>query len=152
MFKFLRKTSLYLLVAPWAIFGLGCLSNQVVLKANQDRFPVMWNSYKTAEYGKMLATELREWEKEAQAPDADPDAAEGCESIAFRIEGLHYGYLDNTHVLMTSKTHFNFLADWIDLKTATYSIGDGMIELGEWLLVFSPFLFAFDVVKKLQKV
>ena len=148
MFKFLRKTSLYLLVAPWAILGLGCLSNQVVLKANHDKFPVMWNSYKKAQYDLMLHQALAK-AQDVKGDDVDSEVVTQIEFDIYAFENA--GMLDDTHCVMTDETHFNFLADWIDLKTATYSIGDGLIELGEWLMIFSPFLFVFDVVKKLQK-
>lgn len=46
MFKFLRKTSLYILAIPALFFALGFACNQAVLMANHDTFPVMVNEYK----------------------------------------------------------------------------------------------------------
>lgn len=46
MFKFLRKTSLYILAVPALFFVLGMACNQAVLIANHDTFPVLENEYK----------------------------------------------------------------------------------------------------------
>lgn len=43
------------------------------------------------------------------------------------------GMSDNVHCRMTNKTRLNFLADWINLKTAILSPGDLLIILGDWL-------------------
>ncbi len=138
MFKFLRKTSLYILAIPVLIFGLGCFSNQVVLWANHDKFPVMWSSYKAAQYDLMLHEKLI---------SKDPKVVVQAEFDIYALE--NEGFIDAVHCLMTPDTHLNFLADVFDLG-ATYSVGDGLIEVGEWLLIFSPFLFAFDVIRKLR--
>jgi hypothetical protein len=139
MFKFLRKTSLYILAIPVLIFGLGCLSNQIVLWANHDKFPVMWNTYKVAAEATDLAEATRSKDKDV------------AKQAAFDLEALlSLGYIDDTHVVMTSKTHLNFLADVVDLKSATYSVGDGLLILGEWLMTLSPFIFFFEVNRKLR--
>ena len=139
MFKFLRKTSLYLLAIPVLSIGIGAASNQLVLFANNDKFPVMWNDYKFAQYDLML---------HKVAAGKDKDAAE---QAGFDIVALEeYGFIDDTHCIATNRTHLNFLADVFDMKSATYSVGDGLIELGEWLMAFAPFLFVFDVVRKLN--
>jgi hypothetical protein len=152
MWNFFKRTSLYILAIPALVFGLGLLSNQAVIFANHDKFPVMYNEYKVNAYRVHLERELAK----CQAPDLDVEAAidttpavDPCEPIQFQLEALKFDYLDDTHVIMTSKTHLNFLADWIDLKEATYSIGDFLLMLGEWLGAFAPFLFAFDVIRKL---
>jgi len=139
MFKFLRKTSLYILAVPVLIFGLGCFSNQVVLWANHDKFPVMWNEYKVAQEALVI---------EHDTHSKDPKVAEQAK---FDLEALvDYGFIDDTHCVMTSKTHLNFLADIVDLKSATYSIGDGLLIFGEWMFPFAPFIFLFDVTRKLR--
>jgi hypothetical protein len=151
MWNFFKRTSLYILALPALAFALGLLSNQAVLIANHDKFPVMYNEYKVNAYRMDLERELAN----CQAPDADATtdtpAVDPCDPIQFQIEALKFGYLDDTHVIMTSKTHLNFLADWIDLKEATYSIGDGLLELGEWGFGFILPLFIFDAVRKLRK-
>jgi hypothetical protein len=143
MFKFLRKTALWIVLVPALIFGVGVASNQAVLVANHDRFPVMWNSYKAASYALSI---------EKEAADAEDSGNEDARvQAAFDLEALHDGYLDDTHVLMTSKTHLNFLADWIDLKSATYSLGDLAIDAGDWGLKYCPFLWFGIAVGRLNK-
>ena len=140
MLNFLRKTALWILLTPAAIFGLGLASNQAVLVANHDKFPVMWNSYKAASLSLAI-------EKATESDDEDV-----AEQANFDLIALHeYGYLDDTHVLMTSKTHLNFLADWIDLKSATYSIGDFLIDAGEWGFTYCPFLWFGVAVSRLNR-
>ena len=139
MFAFLRKTSLYILAIPCLFTFLGAASNQIVLKANHDKFPVMWNDYKIQKY---------KMEIEEVASGKNHDAAR---QARFDLDAFQHGFIDDTHVLMTDQTRFNFLADWIDLKTAIYSPGDELMELGKYLGVFCPFLFVFDVIRKLAK-
>jgi hypothetical protein len=143
MFSLLRKTSLYLLAIPFLTLCLGTISNQVVLWANHDRFPVLWNDYKVAQYDLSLHRIVA-----TANPIKDADIVEQAK---FDIDALeHEGFIDDTHCVMTSKTHLNALADIVDFKEATYSVGDGLIYLGEWLGSFSIFLFVFDVFRKLK--
>ncbi len=110
-----------------------------MLVANHDKFPVMYNSFKVAEY----ATRL---EKIAQGKDKKK-----AEAALLYLEALSHGYLDSTHVLMTPETHLNFLADWIDLRQETDSPGDLMIDLGNTGMDYSPFIWAVVAVGKLRK-
>jgi Family of unknown function (DUF5317) len=48
MFRLLRVTMLWIILLPYAVMGLGEASNQLVLIANHDKFPVMENDYHTA--------------------------------------------------------------------------------------------------------
>ena len=148
MIKWLKKTALWIVAVPLLCLLSGIASNQLVLVANHDRFPVMWNDMKVAQY----ATEIEKAGEECQAAvesgDAPPDA---CEPIALAAEGLEHGYLDDTHVLMTKNTHLNFLADWIDFKTATYSPGDELIDLGEFGLKYAPIIWITVVIGRLRK-
>ena len=144
MIQFLRKTALWILAVPVLFLALGIASNQAVLVANHDRFPVMWNSYKAASY------ELSIEKEAADAEDSGDEAAQI--QAAFDLEALTtQGYLGDTHVLMTSKTHLNFLADWIDLKSVTYSLGDLAIDAGDWGLKYCPFLWFGIAVGRLNK-
>ena len=47
--RFLCKSFLWVLLTPFALYGVGSGSNQLVLFANHDKFPVMVNSVKLAE-------------------------------------------------------------------------------------------------------
>ncbi len=118
--KFLRSSLLYILVAPYILFGLGVASNQAVLIANHDKFPVMVNPVKLAH---ML-----------------PD---GVTILPRRSQ-----MIDTVHETMTKDTHLNALADIFDMGTI-YSIGDFMLQLGEWLMGFTPFVWGYAVIKKL---
>ena len=134
MFSFLRRTSLYILAIPVLFTCLGAASNQVVLIANHDTFPVMVNAKKLQEM-----TGPRE-QKAINFNKPQP---------AFETEDAVM--LDEVHCAMTSKTHLNALADIFDMKDAIYSIGDFMLMLGDWLWAFAPFVFVFDVARKLAK-
>lgn len=122
MFKFLRKTFLYILAIPLLFTVLGTLSNQVVLYANHDRFPVSANLVKAQEL----------------APDA------------VLLKDGHI-MLDDTHELMTSETHLNLFADVFDFHDEIESIGDLSLELGDWMWGFAPFVFIFAAVTRLNK-
>jgi hypothetical protein len=134
VFNFLRKTSLYLLAVPALIFFMGAASNQVVLIANNDTFPVLVNDLKL---------------KAMTAPEAPADFNFFVPAPVLKMDGVVM--LDDTHCNMTSKTHLNALADIFDMKDAIYSIGDFMLMLGSWLWSFAPPLFVFDVVRKLRE-
>lgn len=140
MFKFLRKTALWILLAPWVITGVGITSNQAVLWANQDKFPVKWNDYKVNAY----ALSLRE-----AANSQFPVVALKAQ---FDLEALEEeGFIDDTHCLMTDQTHLNWLADVWDFHDETDSIGDILLDLGGWLAAFSPFVWGAVVIGKLKK-
>jgi hypothetical protein len=114
--NFFRVTMLWVLFVPYVVYYLGAASNQLVLIANRDKFPVMWNARVTARAG------------------ADS-----------------YGMIDDTHCLMTKETRLNFLGDIIDLHSAWYSIGDGLIYIGEWLEDFSFYVWVALVIQELRR-
>jgi Family of unknown function (DUF5317) len=60
------------------------------------------------------------------------------------------GQLDEVHCLMTSETHLNFLADIFNLHTAIFSIGDFFLMLGDWMWAFCPFIWLFEVCRRLH--
>lgn len=126
MLKWMRKTSLYILAIPTLFVLLGAASNQAVLIANHDTFPVMLNK---ATAQKIIAQQ----------------------SVETPIENGDLVMLDETHCLMTNQTHLNLLADIFDMHNSTESIGDLSLDLGGWLWVFAPFVFGFDVIRKLSK-
>ena len=135
MFNFLRKTSLYILAVPVLFTLLGAASNQVVLIANHDTFPVMVNDKKL---------------QEMTEPEEKPTGIQFAKPMpAFAADDAVY--LDDVHVAMTSHTHLNALADIFDMKDAIYSLGDFLLMLGEWLGSFTFAIFVFDVARKLRK-
>jgi hypothetical protein len=133
--QFLKKTSLYLLAIPLLSTSLGIVSNQAVLIANFDTFPVMVNDKKLAE---MTAPE----DKPTVIQFAKPQPA---------LETNDAVMIDDVHSAMTHETHLNALADIFDMHDAIYSIGDFMLMLGEWLWAFCPFVWAADVIRKLNQ-
>lgn len=130
MFKFLRKTLLYIILAPYAVTGLGIISNQVVLNANNDAFPVRINPVK-----------LYDWSQKGTKMHILPPTPETPKGVVF--------INDNMHIVMNSTTHFNWLADIFDFHTHIYSIGDFAQDLGEWAAEFTPFLWAGAILRKL---
>lgn len=141
MFKWLKKTALWIIAVPMLVYALGAGSNQLVLAVNKDRFPVMWNEYKVAEYAMVIA-------RVAQDPEVP---AEVSLQAKFALEALmEGGYIDERHVVMTSKTHLNFLADWIDMGI-TYSPGDMLLYLGEYGMEYSGAIWLVIVLGKLAR-
>jgi hypothetical protein len=135
MFNFLRKTSLYILAIPVLFTFLGAASNQVVLIANHDTFPVMLNDKKVASM---------------TGPNESVEIKFNSPNPAFEQNDVVM--LDDVHCIMSHKTHLNALADVFDLKDGIYSIGDFLLMLGEWFGVFAPFVFVFDTTRKLAKL
>jgi hypothetical protein len=134
MFKFLRQTALWILLTPIAITWGGAGLNQLVLNANHDTFPVEINTLKEKVF---VAKATAEWKDMA---------------AEYGIDGtLPAGMIDDVHCVMTSKTHLNFLADVFDFKDGIYSVGDGLIYLGEWLGQFSLIVWGTVVISRLRK-
>ena len=130
--KILRSSFLWVLLAPFAVQGIGAASNQAVLIANHDTFPVMVNPVKL--------DELR---------------PKGQDSLIAEIFGpvkpaevADDSMIDAVHCVMTDQTHLNFLADVFDMHDAIYSIGDFGLMLGEWMQSFCPFVFLALVFNK----
>lgn len=113
---FLQITYLWILLTPSALVFTGAVSNQLVLVANHDKFPVMLNE-----------------KRRAHADDGT-------------------GMLDNEHCVMTSKTHLNILADIFDFgRDGTESIGDLLIDAGEYTRAFAFFVWAFAVIQAIRR-
>lgn len=120
MFKFLRKTFLWILLLPYVVGYTGAALNQAVLIANHDTFPVNANA-------RILKDN----------PNFKPD---------------EFGIIDDAgHCVMTSKTHLNFLADIIDLRSAYVSVGDILLMLGEKMGDPSVFVWVTLVAYSLYK-
>jgi hypothetical protein len=108
---FLRVTFLWVLLLPYATAFVGATSNQLVLIANHDTFPVLMRDSLSA---KLLPDE----------------------------EG---------HVLMGPKTHLNVLGDVFDFHDGWMSIGDLLLEAGNWLNGFCPWIWGTLVVLQLTR-
>ncbi len=107
--SFLRTSFVWLIFAPWMIAFTGAASNQLVLIANHDKFPVMVNALKLDEMRNPSPSNFIA--KLLGAPAPAPAVKVGDD-----------GMLDDIHCVMTDKTHLNFLADLFDMHDAIYSI------------------------------
>ena len=121
--QFLRKTYLWILALPLALTLLGAASNQVVLYANHDTFPVSINAAKSAQFTEDDSVTLKDGTV----------------------------MLDDTHCIASDKTHLNLLADVLDFRTEYVSVGDLSLELGDWIWGFAPFVWGLAVVRKLNQ-
>ena len=132
--KILRSSFLWILMSPYIVTGLGAASNQAVLIANHDKFPVMVNAVKLDEYTGEPKIDI------VTVLTGTPSAEKPKPTDAI--------YLDDVHIMMTSDTHLNALADIFDFHSTIYSIGDFGLMLGEWMQSFCPFVFLALVFKK----
>jgi hypothetical protein len=141
--KYLRRFPYwYLLVIPVLLFGLGLASNQAVLVANHGKFPVMMNASWMNKFCSMPV-----------APDTDDeedlasyrDYVASIPSSSCRKGGE---MIDQTHSVMGPNSHLKVLSDIFPLGSI-YSIGDGLLYLGLWLLDFTPFMWLALTLRKL---
>ena len=135
--RFVRSTALWALLTPLAFTFAGAASNQLVLIANHDKFPVMVNDVKLAE---MTAEMTAPPKKDNPFP------------FVYSSTVYDATMLDDIHEAMTPDTHLNFLADIFDMQAAIYSLGDFMLMLGSWLWTFAPFVWAYAVIVKLHRL
>lgn len=122
MSKFLRATYLWIIAVPVLLILLGAASNQLVLIANHDTFPVMINPIKLTAWGGVNGT--------------------------FGNTAM----VDVVHCVMTPETHLNLLADVFDFHSTIMSIGDLLSDLGEWLWQYALIAWLVLVVKKLNNL
>jgi hypothetical protein len=130
--KFFSKTLLYIVALPVLLIVLGAASNQAVLIANHDKFPVMVNDAKLAEFRHV-----------------DPVVEMFRRALGLQQQQLPPDMIDDVHCIMTSKTHLNAMADIFDLGGGIYSIGDFGIILGETLGPLANLGWVILVVRKL---
>jgi hypothetical protein len=136
---FLRKTYLYVYAVPIAILFLGIVSNQAVLIANHDTFPVLINDAKVTE---LTAHNQEEAKFRAKIGFPIP--------VTYPMLRDKTVYLDDIHVVMTPQTHLNALADVWDLGEGIFSVGDFALILGgDVLLPLSPIVWFILVARKL---
>lgn len=131
MKNFLRKFPYWYLVAiPVLTFCLGVASNQVVLVANHGKFPVMINEVTQEKFC-------------TPSPDINPASIprNACEKGG--------QFMDETHSVMGENSHLKVLSDIFPLGKQVYSIGDGFIFLGDWMLSFGPAMWLGLTIRKL---
>lgn len=143
----------YLIVLPLLSILLGTASNQAVLVANWDKFPVMVNDKKLAEFEAQQDPEDQSARFDINITDklypnffkshpADKKAVEVAKKDSDDM-------IDDIHCIMTKHSRLKALADIIDLGDSIYSIGDVFITLGSFLLNFTPLMWAGLALRKL---
>lgn len=129
--KVLRKFPYWYLIAiPVLLTSMGIASNQAVLVANHGKFPVMLN---------------QTWKDHFCRLGPDEDASDYIPASC-KVGGE---MLDDVHSVMGPNSHLKVLADIFPLGHDIFSIGDGFISLGLWLLSFTPIAWLFLTLKKL---
>lgn len=143
--KLFRIPYWYLIAIPLLCIGLGAASNQAVLVANGDKFPVSINAEKQS---KMCAPQdsLSQAIAAALAGNAKTAKLEASTDINLCANGGEF--LDDTHVIMTAKSHLTILADIFDFHDGIYSVGDGLLMLGEWSWDISVIAWFALVIRK----
>ena len=61
-------------------------------------------------------------------------------------------FIDETHSIMGPNSRLKPLADIFPVGDGTYSIGDGLLFLAEWMFVFAPFVWLALTIKKLASL
>ena len=154
MLKKLFKIPYWWLIAlPLLSIALGTLSNQVVLWANFDKFPVMYNDekihqscqVKTADPANSLIAILTGH----AAPKKDVPSI-FAPMPAKDLDMCENGgqFLDDTHVIMSKESKLKWMSDIWDFHDVTYSIGDFLIMLGEWIFSWAPLAWLVLVLRK----
>ncbi len=127
-----RAASLWILLLPVGIGFIGAASNQAVLIANNDLFPVRENIARVVEdLSNPKVLKINEFNQE-EFPGSP---------IILDLE---------SHCLMSDKTHLNWLADNFDIG-GIYSLGDFLLMLGSWLWTFCPFIWAYVIISEVTR-
>lgn len=109
--------------------------NQAVLIANHDTFPVMINPAKLEEFRRPnriadIMQAILGKEKPSPSPAPRTAGPDGSEYVN-----------DNEHVVMSDKTHLNWLADIFDFKDVIASPGDLLLDFGSWMWDYAPIVW-----------
>ena len=135
----------WVIALPILFVALGALSNQVVLIANHDKFPVMVNNRKLQGF-------LRPADEEEVIKSVTIDGLIQIPLSTLPVGKVRPydpdGMIDNVHCIMSPSSRFKALADIWDLR-AIYSVGDGLILLGTWFLSFAQTAWIVLVLRKL---
>lgn len=138
----------YIIAIPLLLTFMGAASNQAVLIANHDKFPVMINEEKLQKFcqpedvGNSFAAAI------AKALGMSHETARVAAPDPFTCSNGGE-FLDDTHVIMTSKSNLRPLADVFDLHAGIYSIGDFSLMLGDWSWGWATIAWLALAVRKL---
>lgn len=149
MLKFIRQTALWVLLLPIATYGVGAASNQLVIIANDGKFPVQMNPMSRALHSAKVATEVAAIMNAVDADDQD--SINDAEAKVFVIRTAEKaGMLDDIHCIMTPATHLNLLADIFDIG-GIYSVGDGLLSIAEQSYEYCAMLWIFLLCAKVTR-
>jgi hypothetical protein len=140
MFKLIQRIPYWYLIAiPLLFTFLGAASNQLVLIANGDRFPVLVNQEQIT----------KSCTPDSKTPEPDYFSILGPVTRVDPYACSNGGeFLDDTHVIMTDQSHLKILADIFDMHAATYSIGDFLLMLGSWMRDWAGIAWIVLVIRK----
>lgn len=139
----------WVIAVPILLILLGTASNQAVLVANWGKFPVMVNDRVQA---KMIARARERDREESEQSSARFSITNTTVRFDARVMNDQGQFVDDVHSVMGHNSRLKFLADYINLRTAIYSPGDGLIELGEWSWGFAPTLWIFLAARRLYEL
>jgi hypothetical protein len=147
--KLLNIPYWYLIAIPLLSFGIGVASNQAVLIANGDKFPVLVNNERIVEMCKapqpkddsFLSLLLPSMPRTKQALPVHVDA-QACSAGGDFFDG------DDVHVIMKKDSKLKFMADIFDFHRDIFSIGDGLLAFGSWMFDWSPLAWLVLVLRK----
>jgi hypothetical protein len=123
----------YLLVIPVLVYYLGAGCNQAVFLANAGKFPVRMNAA---------------WmDMKCSTKGMDPDEIADIPPSSCKVGGE---MIDDRHSVMGPNSNLKFLADIFNFR-GIYSVGDGLLMLGEWLMSFCPFMWMGLALRKLYR-
>lgn len=129
---------------PILLFLAGAASNQAVLVANWGKFPVMVND-RALEHFKTHAADDDDQKLVKRFTVLDTAVREGS------MDANSDQFLDDVHSIMGHNSNLKFLADYINLKTAIYSPGDLLLELGLMLWPFAIPMWLALVIRKFNE-
>jgi hypothetical protein len=119
MFKFLRKTYLWVPAVPLALILLGALSNQLVLWANHDTFPVLANPIVVERMGGFLQFEGKSY-----------------------LDFVHIVMTPQTHLNFLADV-FDFGRAYLSVGDLMLELGEGLFDysIAIWIFVAAVMLY-----------
>ncbi len=147
MLQFIRKTALWVLLLPIASFGIGVASNQLVIVANNGKFPVRYTETRKAEWYARQELAIAKIAHEVDTSDEE-SVADAQANIYVLQTAEKEGMIDSVHCIMTDKTHLNLLGDIFDFDVAIFSIGDGLLYAGLLSFEYCALLWLFLLCSK----
>jgi hypothetical protein len=138
--KKLRKIPYWYLIAiPLLLTLIGAASNQAVLIANGDKFPVLVNDEKLtsmcapSDASNALAAAIAKALGNAKPSHVVPKPTVKLSAPDYNSCSNGGEFIDDTHTIMTGQSRLKPLADIFDMKQAIYSVGDFFLIASDWM-------------------